>query len=269
MSFSIHFLCLLYIQKKGGEIMLYKFLTTCVTVTFLAISPMVAFAQTVTTSPTLGVRSANQAARLAKLHAFCDTQVDNRISSLNTVSARINALVKLSSTQKAQFTGEIRTNENNLTALKAKCDADTDVPTLRADYLSIFTSYRIYAEFLPQVHLLAAADSMGVTADKLTDLATKLQDRIQKVGNPSNLTSLLSDMQTKVADAEQQYSTVQSQVTSLTPQSFDTDKSGTQSILKNARSEIQTGAADLRAAFSDARQIIQGLKGLTTPTPTP
>jgi len=228
------------------------------------VSPMMASAQTV--NPT---RAANQASRLATIISHSDTAIAQRLTSLNDASTRINSLVKLSSAQKAQFSGEIVTDVNGLTSLKAKIDADTDLTTARADYKTIFTTYRVYAEFLPQLHLLISSDTMDVTADKLSDLATKLQSRIQSAGNPSNLTSLLSDMQAKIADAKTQYGNVQSQVTSLTPQSYDNDPTGTSSTLKNARSEIQTGAGDLKAAFADAKQIIQALKAIhTTPAPT-
>lgn len=252
---------------KGGETMLTKKVTTLMTATgvaaMLALSPLTVFAQTVTPG-------ANQANRLQLIISKSDSAIAQRLTSLQDASTKINGLVKLSSAQKTQFTGEITTDINGLTSLKTKIDADTDVTTARADYKTIFTTYRIYAEFLPQVHLLVASDTMDVTADKLSDLATKLQARIQAAGNPSNLTSLLSDMQAKIADARTQYSNVQSQVTSLTPQSYDNDPTGTTATLKNARSEIQTGASDLKAALADAKQIISSLgSSSTTPTPTP
>src|SRR5579885_1985575 len=154
----------------------------------LLASPRMASAQTVTNTPAGGRKAANQAARLTNLHTLADNAIAERLTSLNNASTRLNGLVKLSSDQKTQFSGEITTDVNGLTSLKAKADADTDLPTLRTDYRSIFTTYRIYAEFLPQLHLLIASDTMGVTADKLSDLATKLQSRIQTAGNPSNLT---------------------------------------------------------------------------------
>lgn len=240
--------------------MTMKTLITSVGVTAAVLaSPSLVFAQTA--SPAL---NAKQTARLSSLHIAADTAITARLTSLNSASARINGLAKLSSDQKAQFNGQITTDINALTALKSKADADTDLTTLRADYRSIFTTYRIYAEFLPQLHLLIASDTMGVSADKLTQFATKLQSRVQAAGNPSNLTSLLSDMQAKNADADTQYKNVQSQVSQLTPQGYDANPSGTTSILKGARSEIQTGANDLKASWADAKQIMQALKAMHT-----
>ncbi len=239
----------------------------------LVVNPLISYAQTIT--PTNGTNM-SKADRLARFHTLCDNSVDQRVTVLNNALSRINGLKKLSQTQKSQFESQINTNITGLTSQKAKCDADTDLPTLRTDYRNVFLQFRIYVVFLPQIHLLVASDTMGVTADKLNDLANKLQDRINKAGNPSNLTTLLADMQSKIAYAESQYSTVQSMITPITPSSYNQDPNGTKAIEQTARGDIKTGASDLQGAFSDAKQIIQALKALnisTTPTgvtsPTP
>ena len=238
------------------------------TISILAVSVLPALAQT---TPTASGSAANQATKIADLHTKCDTEINNRLTSLNTLSTRISGLKKLSADQKAKFSGQITTNVNGLTALKAKCDADTDLATLRADHKSVFTSYRIYAVFIPQLNLLAASDTMGYTADLLSDYAGKLEARIQADGNPSSLKDLLSDMKAKITDAKTQYSTVESQVEPLTPDSYNTNPTGTKSTLQTARGEIKTGAQDLKTAWSDAQQIRQGLKSesKTSVSPVP
>jgi len=242
-------------------------ITIGLSVAMLAV-PVVASAQTVT--PAKG--AVRKEANLTRLNTACTNAINQRLSSLNSANTRINGLVKLSSTQKQQYSGEITTDISGLQGVQTKCTNDfnaSNVQSLRADYQSVFTQYRIYAEFLPQVHLLTASDTMSVTQTKLSDLATKLQSRIQSAGNSSNLTSLLSDIQAKVSDANTQYTNVESQVESLTPQSYDSNPSGTKSTFQNARSEIQTGASDLKTALSDAKQIIQALKSSNATTPTP
>lgn len=230
--------------------------------------PIVASAQTVT--PAKG--AARKEANVSRLNTACTNAINQRVASLNNVNTRINGLVKLTSIQKQQYSGEITTDISGLQEIQTKCTNDFNVgnaQSLKADYQSIFTQYRVYAEFLPQMHLLAASDTMSVTATKLSDLATKLQSRIQSAGNPSDLTSLLSDMQSKVSDANNQYSTVESHITSLTPQNYDSNSSGTKSTLQGARTDIKTGSSDLKTALSDAKQILQALKSTSAPTPTP
>lgn len=248
-------------------------LITLATTGLLLLNPLNASAQTAVTASAkataVSIKATNKAAQLARVHVLADNAINLRLTALNSVATRISGLVKLSSDQKTQFNSEVTADINGLTSLKAKCDADTDLPTLRADYKTIYTTYRLYVEFLPQLHLLIAADTMGVTASKLADLASKLQIRIQTAGNPSNLTGLLSDLQAKVADSKSQYATVESQIINLTPQSFDNDPTGTKSTVLNARSELKQGGSDLRTAWSDAIQIFQALKAsVANPSPT-
>lgn len=224
----------------------------------LFISPIMAFAQT--TAPAVNVR-------LSDLHTLADTAINNRLTDLQNTLIRVNGLIKLSTDEKTSYGNEITADINGLNTLKTKVDGDTDLPTLRNDYRSIFTQYRVYAEFLPQIRLLTASDTMDVTADKLATFAGNLQTRITVVGNPSNLASLLSDMQGRISDAKTQYNSVQSTITSLTPQSYDSNPTGTTAVFKTARTEIQTGASDLKAALSDGKQILQALKSFPTPTP--
>ncbi len=227
-----------------------------------------AFAQSVT--PELGKPLRGAARNATTLDTLCTNAINQRLTSLNTIKTRVSNLVKLSDTQKQQFTSEITTDITALQALQTQCTTDFNAgntTALKTDYHDIFTQYRIYAIFIPQVDLLAAADTMSVTATKLSDFATKLQSRIQSAGSPSNLTSLLSDMQAKISDANTQVNTINSSVTSLTPQSYNTDPGGSSATMKSARADLKTGRADLDTAWKDAKQILQGLKVTLTPTP--
>lgn len=245
-------------------------LTTAGMVTLLVASPLSAFAQTV--SPT---RGENQSARLSNLNTLCQNAVTQRVTLLNSVESRIGTLKRLSSSQQQQYQGEVTTNSTGLQGVATQCTTDFNagnLTNLRNDYRSIFTQYRIYVEMLPQMRLLIASDTMGYTASNLNTLYGKLQSRVQSAGNPGNLTGLLTDMQTKINTAQMQYTSVESQVTGLTPTSYDQNPSGTNATFQTARSEIKTGAADLQSAWSDAKQIIQILKTLptsTTITPAP
>jgi len=233
----------------------------------VTLSPVAAFAQQVTSSPGT-TQGANQAARMATIKARSDAEITDRLTSLNSASLKINAATKLSSNDKSTFGSEIQTDITNLTTLKAKIDADTDITTLRADAKSIFTDFRVYAVFLPQVHELAAIDTMGVTTANLQALSAKLQSRIQTAqGNGKDVTSLqglLSDMNTQITNAQNQYSGVEGEISPLTPASYP----GSNATLQDGRSKIKSGAADLKSAFQDAKQIVQGLKALEGKTAT-
>ena len=206
----------------------------------------------------------NSGQRLATVKTRALSEIDKRLASLNAALGRILASTKLSAADKANFTSQIQTNITNLKTLHAKIEADTDLTTLKADAKSIFADFRIYAVFLPQTHLLAAADTMGMTADKLASLSAKLQTKIdqskQAGKDVTALQNLLSDLNSKVADAKGLYTVVESEVAPLSPAGYP----GNLPILQDARSKIKAGAADLKTAWQDAKQIREGLTTTAT-----
>jgi len=240
--------------------------------------PAFSYAQTTTPSTTIsGTNSSprvNQSNKLSMLHTLCDTQINNRLNSLNNIESKINNFKKLSNAQKAQYSTEITSDINALTALKSKCDSDTDITTLRSDYRSIFTAYRIYAVFDRQINRLALSDKISdvINAFNSTNIIAKLQSRIVQAGNPSNLTALLADLQAKLQAAQSQVALAQSQVISLTPSDYNSNPNSVNVAFDSSRVNFQTAQADLKAAMSDLLQIRQGLKTsttLTTISPTP
>ena len=219
--------------------------STVITTSLLFASQSTVLAQT-----TRPKAAANQETRITTIKTRSDTEIDKRLTSLNNALSKISGAKKLSTGDKTKFSAEIQTDIANLTALKTKIDADTDLTTLRADAKTIFTDFRVYAIFLPQIHLLAAADTMGVTADNLTAISTKLASRIQ-----TNQQSTLDDMNAKITDAKTQYAAVEAEIVGLTPANFPAT-----SALTDARNKIKAGAADLKTAVADAKQIRNGLK---------
>jgi hypothetical protein len=196
-----------------------------------------------------------------------DQEITRRITSLNALLTRISQMVKVSVSEKTGLNTEIQTQIKTLTTLKAKIDADTDLPTLKTDLQSITSSYRIYALVLPQTEILAAADRMGTIVDAMNVLGSKIQSAITSAqaggGNVVIPSAAFSDYGVKVADATTQYQTAGNTVAILVPDNGDTTvaQSNHQSLL-NARADIKTGTQDLLAARKDAATIVAALKAL-------
>ncbi len=232
-------------------------LTTCLLLTLSL--PTAVLAQSSRPTPNASI-AAMQEARLGNrennLKSRADTEITRRISSLNNLITRINQFKKLSADQKTSLTAQVQAQITSLNTLKTKIDADSDIDTLKTDVKSIVDSYRIYLLFIPKIHILAAADVELQAVDTFTDLYTKLQTRIQAAGNPANLTSALSDMQSKTADAKTQATNAQETVLPLTPDDYPNNKTQ----LEAARTMLQTGRHDLDQARLDARTIVQALK---------
>jgi hypothetical protein len=201
-----------------------------------------------------------QTARMTNLVQRADNEIDRRLVALNNLTAKISTLKRISDGQKSAFNSEIQTNITSLTNLKAKIDADTDLPTLKQDVQSIVDNYRIFALYMPKIHLLAGADIASDMAGSLGSLAIKLQNKIttdQQAGKDvATLQTLLTEMQTKVSDASNQAANITDLVIQLVPSGYP----GNSTNLSSARDMLKTARADIQAASQDAQQIITGLK---------
>lgn len=230
-------------------------------------SPQIAGAQTATDTANPSVTKAIGAKQLerqnqlvAALKEKAIKEIDRRITSLNAVLTRLNSMKKLSTDNKTSLTTQVQSQINNLMALKTKIEADTDITTLKADVKSIVDSYRIYALFIPKVHIIASSDVMLDTVDKFNTLYSKLQIRIEQAKaagkNVTSLETALTDMKVKVDDARTQAQGAQNLVASLKVEEYP----GNKTELQKARTMLKTGQQDLVVARKDARTIVQSLK---------
>lgn len=219
------------------------------------------FAQTptgVSVSPTFKARAAERAANLVdRLKDKASKELDRRISSLNKLLTRINGIKRLTADQKSTLTTQVQNEISNLNALKTKIAGDTDIATLRTDVQSIVKSYRIYALFIPKIYIIVNADRLVDIADEMTQIAGKLQARIDAAkvaGNDTTeMQNLLSDYNAKIADAKTQAQNAINLVMPLIPDGFP----GNKTTLQSARTTLQTARADLRDARKDTQQIRQ------------
>lgn len=195
-----------------------------------------------------------------------DQEIQRRIDSLNTLTLRIQEMIKLSAEQKSALRASINAQITSLNDLKNKIDADTELDVLKADIKSIATSYRIYLLIIPQAHIMVAAEKLKVAADASSALAAKLSTRIDADGasgkDVTKEKTALGDMQAKIADAVLQADAAIALVAGLTPDEGDKAKQEANTkALKDARGKIKTGLKDIAEAREAARTIVKGLTG--------
>jgi hypothetical protein len=220
------------------------------------------FAQTASSSARGALKTAVQDQRMTVIKQKSTNEIDRRISSLNGLLTKFSSVKKLPEEDKTLFTTQIQDYISQLTALKTKIEADTDLSALRLDARSIFTNFRVYAIFMPKLAELSAVDRMGVAADTLTDVASKLQTLITQLKNDgkdvSILENLLIDMNAKIAEARTVYQAVEAEITPVAPDGYPANLT----TLKDGRTKLKTGAASLRAAWNDAVEIRRTIKSL-------
>lgn len=187
-------------------------------------------------------------------------EIDRRLTSLNKTIERLNKLNRLSSDVKTSLTAQVQVEIDSLTALKAKILADTDVATLKTDIQAIRNSHRIYAFFLPKVHILAAADAMIEAANKAAEIANMLETKITEARNKGQdvtfLETALSDMRTNIDAAKTAGENVQNRVSALALGGFPANKTA----LQEARTSLRAGKENLKTVRDDARDIWQALR---------
>lgn len=242
----------------------------------LTLVPALASAQSVgagaaaNATVTTPVGSANvqmSATAMAALKTRSHAELQRRIDALTAVNARIQAMQEVTASFKQSLANAIQTQISAFQALDSKIQADTDAATLKTDVQSIAQSYRVYALVLPQVRIAAAADRAVAVSVMMQTLGNKLAARIQAAATAgADVTALqkaLEDLGAKIADANTQAQTSVSSTASLTPDNGDSTKmAANTAVLKQARADLKTIAADLKAARADITTIIKGLNAI-------
>ena len=232
-----------------------------------------AFAQTATSSSRAALRATQQTQRLQNLMNRANQEITRRIASLNALNSRVNAMQRISASDKSSLSSTIQTQISAMNSLQTQIVADANnVSNLKTDVQSITASYRIFALVIPQGAIDAAADRAMTIVSDMTTIGTKLQARVSALGNSASaaVDSALSDFNAKVADANTQAQAAVSEIAGLTPdQGNQTQMQANTSALKDARSKIQATQKDFVAARQDAATIVktlvqQGAHGATS-----
>ena len=173
-------------------------------------------------------------------------------------------MVHLSTDEKSTIANTVSGDVTSLTALQTKIDSDSTT-TLKTDIQSITKGERIYMLVEPQIMILAAADRAATVGDML--MHSQQNRNTSHTAPNATASSLLADLQAKVADAQTQSAAAISETASLQPDngvaSVQTSNTAT---LKDARSKIKVAQSDLKAAYQDAKQIVQAIKGSKSTT---
>src|SRR5579862_790448 len=197
-----------------------------------------------------------QQQHLANIKSRGDAEINRRLTTLNSLSGKISSDSRLSSTAKTTLTAQVTSEISNLTSLKAKLDAETTLDGASADAKSIISDYRVYALIVPKILLIRTADDQLVVESKLTALAGKLQSRISQAQSSgkdvSTLTSLLSDLNSKVSASQAISSSIEQKVINLQPSDYDSDHT----VLSGDRAQLQTAHEDNAKALQDAKTIV-------------
>jgi hypothetical protein len=211
--------------------------------------------------------STTLAARITNITNRADQEITRRINALNALSTKVNAMARLSVTDKNTLSASIQSQITAMNALQTQIATDAaanNTTTLKTDAQSITSSYRIFALILPQGAIEAASDRALTIVGTLTDLGTKFSARIQAAQAAGNDVTVVSakigDFNTKVSDANTQATAAASEVAALSPDDGNaTVMASNTAALKDAHSKILVAQQDFVTARADALAIIKDL----------
>ncbi len=220
----------------------------------------------VNASTTAGTKAAVAlATRITNLKTRAAQEITRRVAIMNDVTSKVNAMVRLSASEKSTLSTSLQTQITAMNTLGAQIANDTDLTALKTDVQSITKSYRIFMLVVPQARIAATTDAIDTTVATLTTIGTKFQTRIMALENAgkdtSGLITLLNDFTAKSSDAQVQANAAVTGTASLQPDN------GNQTIMRSnnaafatAKADIKTAQNDLQTARNDAQQIVNALK---------
>lgn len=234
----------------------------------LVASPALALSVNVTASASAGTGSttisASTQAKITTAKSRANQEITRRVGILTQLNTDVQAMVKVSASEKSAIASEVQTEISSLNSLNAKIQADTVVATLRTDIQSITIDYRIFMLVVPQGRIEVTADKIQTIATNYMALSAKLQARISQAPAGTNTTQVnawLSDMNTRVANANAQAEAAVSLVANLQPdQGSASVEASNKTALQNARTDLKTSLADLKTARQDAGNIVKAVE---------
>ena len=196
--------------------------------------------------------------KLTRIQATGAQLIKQRISSLNSLTTQINAS-KLGTDQKATLTASIATNISGLTSLGGQIASATDASSTKSLVQSIYTNFRIYAVFIPQIKWEKRINDLQNHIVKLGDTFAKVQANIDaakaKGKDVSVWQASLTAAKASVATDSTQLTTLWTNVMAIKPADYPT----------SSKTQFATVSTGVKAVVND----LQGIaKKIHRPTMT-
>lgn len=231
--------------------------------TLLTATPALALSVTATASAGSTTVSASTQTKITTAKGRANQEITRRVNILTQLNTNVQAMVKVSASEKSSISTEVQSEVSTLTSLNTKIQADTDLATLKTDIQSITIDYRIFMLVVPQGRIEVAADKIETVVSDYTALSGTLQTRISQAPSGTDTTqesAWLSDMNTQTANANAQAQAAVSLVAGLQPdQGNATVEASNKAALQSARADIKAALADLKTARGDAGSIVKAI----------
>jgi hypothetical protein len=201
-----------------------------------------------------------------------NTLITNRLTSLSTLSTRVQGDKRLSTSEKSSLTSDIQTDTTGLTALKTKIDADTDATTARTDEKQIITNFYVYAVFEPKLRYLIILNNLQTTTSNIQAFVPQLQNLITTFKSQgkdvTQLQSLLDDISSQLQTVNTTISADITTVQNISPTAKPTTDQFSK-VKQDISQIVRAGLGKIKADFDQMKPLFKQLISQKQATPTP
>ena len=176
---------------------------------------------------------------LAGIKAKANTDITDRVNSLNSAIDKVKGAQGLGSGQ-GTLEAYLGTDITPLQELDTTIQGDTSVQRAAKDFRTIFTNFRVYKLVLPAAHI--AGDAFRVTTTSVPNLqaaSTKAQQYVNP-GNQGVLQPLIDDLNGQISAATSATNGLAATVLAYTPQQWNANNN---LLVPSKQSDAQADAA--------------------------
>jgi hypothetical protein len=204
--------------------------------------------------------STGQGQTLAAIQQRAAEAIAKRLASLGQAIPTVSGSSVISAGDKTTLLATLNGDVSGLTTLGTKIAADSTGQQAATDYRTIFTSYRVYALALPQVHFATAADTVtGTVLPKLTDAQTKLAALLAGSAAGKNTPAVqaaMADLAAQITAITAATNGLSATVLAYTPEQYNANHA----LLSSARQSLATTRTAVKAARADIATVTKALK---------
>lgn len=106
--------------------------------------------------------------------------IERRLDTLDRLTDRVNSVQHMSESHNATLTGDYRSAASGLVGLGAEIASATTAEELRVLVPLIASDYRVYLVIVPKSFEVAASDRVGAAVERMTSLAQRLSEAIER-----------------------------------------------------------------------------------------
>lgn len=213
---------------------------------------------------TLGARTA--AVDPVKLQNLGATMIDKRTAAIQKYDGLLNQTKYISDAALAKAQGELSRVNGEISSLKTKILAETDIPALKEDVKSIVNNYRVYQVFLPQAAGLVSVDRMKTYEAKLNETKNKISQKTDELEGQGKDTSairnLISLAEGNISAGAGYIATAENKFASMTITDFE----GARTLKIDGRSALNSARQGFSEARKNMRDAAQEIKKLAKPS---